>query len=48
MFGKAQFEAATSEARGLRLVAVCQGVLSTSDVRIEILQRFLVESNTRR
>src|ERR1700722_3692648 len=28
--------------------AVCQGVLSTGDVRVEILQRFLVESKTRR
>src|SRR5271170_3224322 len=28
--------------------AVCQGVLSIGDVRVEILQRFLVESNLRR
>jgi hypothetical protein len=28
--------------------AVCQGVLSIGDVRVEILQRFLVESNPRR
>src|ERR1700684_2501645 len=26
--------------------AVCHGVLSTGDVRVEILQRFLVESDT--